>query len=68
MNPRLQALLPYLRPTTLAAIVADLRNEYADNGDPLADFMGETTTDALAGIVGEADAQRMIEKELEQIP
>lgn len=68
LNPRLQALLPFLRPSTLAAMAADLQAEYADNGDPLLEVMEDLTFTALTDLVGETDAQRMIETAMEVIP
>ena len=67
-NPRFIAALSYFRPSTLAAMAADLANECDDTGDPLADLLLWLTTDALTGNVGEADAERMITTALEAIP
>lgn len=67
MNPSAQTLLSRLRPTTLAAIVADLRNEYADDGDPLAELLAGLTEDALQDIVG-CETEQMIRQFMEQIP
>lgn len=67
-NPRYIAALSLFRPTTLAAMAADLANECDETGDPLADLLLWLTTDALAGNAGEADAERMIITALEAIP
>lgn len=60
-NPRVVALFPFLRPTTLAAVAADVQANYAAQGDPLADLLAFLAVNALESVVGAQEAAQMIQ-------
>lgn len=55
----IREVLDLLRPTTLAAVVADLL-EYAQEATPAQQQLAEDCRYALACVVGSEDAERMI--------
>ena len=56
-----------LRPTTLAAIVADLKDSYAETGDPLQYGLGDNAMAALINNVGEPDATQLVAQAAEAL-
>lgn len=56
-----------LRPTTLAAIVADLQDSYAEFGDPLNEWNAAQAYNALVDNVGETDAARLVAQAAENL-
>ena len=68
LDPRVSVLMPKLRPSTLAAIAADMDNAFTDSGDPLDDLLAFWAVDALRDIVGPEQAAKMTESALEALP
>ena len=56
-----------LRPTTLAAIVADLQDGYANTGDPAQDWMAAEALAALVSNAGENDAAVLVAQAAEAL-
>jgi len=55
-----QTVFRRLRPTTLAAIIADLYDSINEHGDPLDDHLANIARSEIVSNVGGAKAQRMI--------